>query len=112
MMVLEAGASGPLGAERRTHASGREGSMGSEDPLEGPDDLIPLARAAELSGLCAKTLNEQIRKGRLRSVLFSRDRATTRRWLHEYLRDRQGGRSKELPAGYVAPVEEQEGEVR
>ena len=82
--------------------------MRSEDPLEGPDDLITLARAAELSGLSAKakTLNEQIRKGRLRSVLFGRDRATTRRWLHEYLRDRQGGRSKELPAGYVAPGDE------
>src|SRR5579871_863594 len=82
-----------------------------EDPcrmecLEGPDEYISLARAAQIAGLSPGTLRNQALKGKLNTVQVARNNLTTRRWLHEYLHAAdaaQGGRRKPLPEGYVAP---------
>jgi hypothetical protein len=72
--------------------------------LEGPDELIPLPRAAEIAGLAEQSLAGWARLGRLRTIREGQRYLTTRRWLHEYLlsRHRVSGR-KPLPADYVAP---------
>jgi hypothetical protein len=72
--------------------------------LEGPDDLITLARAGEIAGLAATSLVGPAILGRLRTIRDGRRRLTTRRWLHEYLMSRNpvSGR-KQLPPDYVAP---------
>ena len=70
--------------------------------LEGPDEYISLARAAEISGLSPATL----RAHKLRTARTRREWFTTRRWLHDYLlgatRRDKGGR-KPLPDGYIPP---------
>jgi hypothetical protein len=70
--------------------------------LEGPDEQIPLHRAAEIAGLAEVSLNAPVRLGRLRTT--REGYLTTRRWLHEYLMSRPhaSGR-KPLPPDYVAP---------
>jgi hypothetical protein len=75
-------------------------------PLEGPDDLITLRRAAALGGLAKSTISVQTYAGKLRMVRRDHLRLTTRRWLHEYLTAASGrdrGHRKPLPADYVAP---------
>jgi hypothetical protein len=74
--------------------------------LEGPDQLITIARAAELSGLSPKTLRHQALAGKLRTVKPAHDLFTTRHWLHAYLSSRddsRGGKAAPLPDGYVSP---------
>jgi hypothetical protein len=74
--------------------------------LEPPDQYISLARAAALSGVSSTTLRHQARTGKLQTILFARDRATTRRWLHQYLMEaaeRDKGRRLPLPESYVPP---------
>ena len=77
--------------------------------LEGPDDLITLHRAAEFSGLSVNTVRTQIRKGRLQVKRIGHERLTTRRWLHDYLMERDDTfkQSAPLPPGYVVPGEEE-----
>jgi hypothetical protein len=78
-----------------------------EKTLEGPDDLITIKRAAQLSGLKPNTLQVQAIAGKLRTVQPARDLFTTRRWLHAYLMDasaRDKGRRLPLPPDYQAPV--------
>lgn len=74
--------------------------------LEGPDEYISLARAAEISGLSPTTLRAQARAHKLRTVRTRREWFTTRRWLHAYLlgatRRDKGGR-KPLPDDYIPP---------
>jgi hypothetical protein len=72
--------------------------------LEGPDELIPLQRAAEIAGLSDPTLQGRAHQGKLRTICDGQRFLTTRRWLHEYLMSRPhaSGR-KPLPADYVAP---------
>jgi hypothetical protein len=79
--------------------------------LEGPDEMISLARAAEIAGLSPVTLGLQARKGRLQTVKPAHDRLTTRRWLHRYLQSRtgpQGGTPAPLPASYTTPDGEEQ----
>jgi hypothetical protein len=74
--------------------------------LEGPDEHITLARAAEISGLSPATLRKQARARKLRTVRSRREWLTTRRWLHEYLlaaTRRDKGARKPLPEGYISP---------
>ena len=75
--------------------------------IEGADDFISIPRAAALAGLAPATLRSQAtrRKRSLRTLrLADRGVVTTRRWLHEYLaqRDPRGSRQP-LPASYIAP---------
>lgn len=74
-------------------------------PLEGADQLITLARAAEIAGLVPASLRQRAIAGRLRTVRPARDSFTTRRWLHEYLTSRTGrpDRAAPLPPTYLAP---------
>jgi hypothetical protein len=69
-------------------------------------DLISIKRAAELAGLAPNTLRIQARAGRLRTVKPAHDLLTTRMWLHEYLRGREGrqGGHRPLPPDYVTPA--------
>ncbi len=74
--------------------------------MEDPDEFVGLPRAAEISGLSVHTLRGQVRMGKLKIQRFGHERLTTRRWLHEYLMgadERDKGRRKPLPEGYVAP---------
>jgi hypothetical protein len=75
--------------------------------LEGPDELITLRRAGELSGVSQDTLRHQSIAGKLHTrKVGTRMLMTTRRWLHTYLREaseRDKGRRKPLPDGYVPP---------
>ena len=71
--------------------------------LEGPDDQITLARAAELSGLQRVTIRQAAQAGRLMATRPARDWFTTRRNLHRYLKARNRGRIAPLPAGYQTP---------
>ena len=72
--------------------------------LEGSDDLLPLSRAAALSGLPERMLEEHAVLGRLRAVRQAGEWRTSRRWLHVYLlNDLSEHRSRPLPSGYVAP---------
>jgi hypothetical protein len=72
--------------------------------LEGPDEQIPLHRAAEIAGLARASLFRRALLGRLRTIRDGQHYLTTRRWLHAYLmsRDRVSGR-RPLPPDYVAP---------
>jgi hypothetical protein len=56
-----------------------------------PDDFnyIPLAKAAEHSGLSQSTLKQQVRNGRPRALKVSRIWLTTYQWLDDYLKSRQ-----------------------
>jgi hypothetical protein len=77
--------------------------------LEAADALIPLVRAAAISGVAEGTLVEHADAGRLQAVQPTGEWRTTRRWLHVYLLNDLGDhRSRPLPSGYVAP----EGEPR
>jgi hypothetical protein len=70
------------------------------DALEGSNQYISLARAADLSGQSAETLRAQAVRGRLRTIKIGRDHLTTRRWVHEYLveaRQRNKGRRRLPP---------------
>jgi hypothetical protein len=79
--------------------------------LEGPDEYITLARAAQIAGLAPTTLRNQALAGWLRTVRPGHDRLTTRRWLHAYLRTRgthhRGATPKALPDAYIAPQGEE-----
>jgi hypothetical protein len=80
--------------------------------LEGPDEQITLARAAELSGLSFETLRGGALLGRLKAGRQERAWYTTRRWLHRYLRHRggswrSGGHRHPLPPDYQAPEGEE-----
>jgi hypothetical protein len=68
-------------------------------------ELIGLKRAAQISGVASGTLGIQARAGRLKTVKPAHDYLTTRTWLHEYLTSRHAtrGKTKPLPADYVAP---------
>lgn len=75
--------------------------------MEGADEYISIPRAALLAGLAPATLRSQAtrRKRSLRTTrIGGRGVVTTRRWLHEYLaqRDPRGSRHP-LPASYIAP---------
>jgi hypothetical protein len=91
------------------------GSVGS--PLEPPEELITLQRAAELSGLSERTLRAVSygRRGKEPRLQTRRrgwsNRLTTRRWLHTYLstRDATFKQATLLPDGYVAPDSGQTG---
>ncbi len=83
--------------------------MSDSNVLEPPDELIPLQRAAELSGVSVGTLRIQARVGKLTAKLTAYTWFTSRRWLHEYLvaaTERDKGARKPLPEGYVAPDKE------
>jgi hypothetical protein len=73
--------------------------------IEPPDQPITLERAAEIAGLSAKTLDAQVRRGKLRVIRYGHERLTTRRLLHDYLMAREEGRGHRapLPADYQAP---------
>jgi hypothetical protein len=80
--------------------------------LEGPDEQITLARAAELSGLSFETLRGAALLARLKAGRQERAWFTTRRWLHRYLMHRggswrTGGARRPLPAGYATPEGEE-----
>ena len=80
--------------------------MSESKVLEPPDELIPLARAAELSGVSVGTLRIQARAGKLTAKLSAYTWFTSRRWLHDYLTaasERDKGARKPLPEGYVPP---------
>jgi excisionase family DNA binding protein len=73
-------------------------------PLEPPDQLISLRRAAKLGGLTAHTLLQQVRRKRLWAIRPGREYRTTRTALHRYLISRgPQGRTSPLPSDYVAP---------
>ena len=77
------------------------------EAMEGADEYISIPRAALLAGLAPATLRSQAtrRKRSLRTTrIAGRGVVTTRRWLHEYLaqRDPRGSRHP-LPASYIAP---------
>ena len=76
--------------------------------LEGPDDPLSLARAAELSGLGRARVRQLARRGRLQVRRSGQELTTTRRWLHDYLmsRDKTRRQAAPLPPGYVVPGEE------
>ena len=88
--------------------------------LEGPDQHITLRRAAELAGLSYPTLKAQSKPrkdapARLRvERLGPRTVLTTRRWLHEYLmnRDETNTHAAKLPEGYRVPAGAAPGAVR
>ena len=74
--------------------------------LEGPNEWITIRRAAEIGGLATSTLRHQAVAGKLRTIHPRYNRYTTRRWLHQYLiaaDERDHGRRKPLPEGYVVP---------
>jgi hypothetical protein len=75
------------------------------ETLEPPDQPISLQRAAAIAGLSPKTLDEQMRRGKLQVLRYGHERLTTRRPLHEYLMAREEGRGHRapLPADYQAP---------
>ena len=76
------------------------------EPLEAPDQYISIARAAQLAGLSPVTLRIQVQRGKLHTVKLARDLLTTRRWLHDYLVNRDDSRGAQplpLPPEYVAP---------
>jgi hypothetical protein len=75
--------------------------------LEGPDDQITLARAAQLGGLRPKTLRDAAQQGRLQATMPGTDYLTTRRWLHHYLAGRRRGVVKPLPPDYRTPEGEE-----
>lgn len=77
--------------------------------LEGPDEQITLKRAAELAGLTPATLRQQALAGRLQVAQPARDLFTTRRWLHQYLANRDVRRKQAapLPSDYVTPEGEE-----
>jgi hypothetical protein len=75
--------------------------------LEGPDELIPLRRAAEIAGVSIQDLRRYARQRRLRTIRRGQRYLTTRRWLHAYLMSRKPESGREpLPPDYVAPGEE------
>jgi hypothetical protein len=76
--------------------------------LEGPDDPITLARAAEIGGLHPKTLRDAAQQGRLHTTIPGNEYLTTRRHLHRYLAGRKRGRVAPLPTDYQTPEGEQE----
>lgn len=53
------------------------------------EHLIPLAKAAEITGLAHSTLRQLIFKKRLRAFKYGDIWVTTREWLEEYLRGRR-----------------------
>jgi hypothetical protein len=74
--------------------------------LEGLDEYISLARAAELSGRSMKTLHDRAALGQLHTVKIGQKRLTTRRWLHAYVMRTQASakvRFRPLPEAYQAP---------
>ena len=77
--------------------------------LEGPDEIISLRRAGELSGVSPGTLRNQAIAGKLQTrKLGARMLVTTRRWLHAYLlaaSDNDKGSRLPLPNGYQPPAE-------
>lgn len=83
------------------------GVRGKWMQLEGPDELISLRRASELSGVSPATLRHQALANKLQTKKVGpRMLLTTRRWLHEYLMEaaeRDKGRRLPLPADYQAP---------
>ena len=99
---------GTAAHDRTTAYLGMDVYVGSTDEgLEGPDELISLHRAGELSGLSPSTLRRQAYDGKLRArKLNPRMLVTTRRWLHAYLTEaseRDKGSRLPLPEGYMPP---------
>src|SRR5437764_10830486 len=89
----------PLPDDRSIHVE-----EGVPQALEAADALIPLGRAAVLSGVAESTLLEHADAGRLSAVRRSGEWRTSRRWLHIYLLNDLGDhRSRPLPSGYVTP---------
>ncbi len=86
-----------------------------EIPAAGPIDwneLITLQEAATISNLSDAHLRHMIRQQRLQTVRKGKMHLTTRRWLDDFLRERdrlagqkkrRGPQPKPLPEGYQAP---------
>ncbi len=77
--------------------------------LEGPDDPITLARAAEIAGVTPDALKKAVQRGRLQATKPARDLFTSRRWLHRYLASRTArpDRANPLPVEYQIPEGEE-----
>lgn len=74
-------------------------SVGNDDRLL-PDNLIPLSKAAEVSGLTPAHLRLLVRTGEMRGKKLGRDWFTTLQAVREYLaRDRRRGPKPKTPPG-------------